>query len=404
MFRKRFGGSSSSMRRGGFGGGASRRPFARRGPPRRRFFDVSQYINKPRPEELVVPEYVAKHTFADFEINTKLKDNIITKGFTVPTPIQDQIIPHILQGSDVVGIANTGTGKTAAFLIPLVEKVLRDPKEHVLVVVPTRELAIQVQDELDYMISGTGMRSVACVGGESLGRQVAMFRRGGISFVIGTPGRLKDLLERRVMSLASCRAVVLDEADRMLDMGFIGPMRELMAMMPKDRQTLFFSATMSREIEGLIHEFLNNPVKISVKTGDTAKTIEQDVVHVGHGKPKINVLVDLLHQPEFAKVLVFGTMKHSVERLAQDLIAHGIKADSIHGNKRQSQRQRALDAFKQGRTQVLVATDVAARGIDVSDVSHVINYDLPATYEDYVHRIGRTGRAGKRGKALTFVE
>jgi superfamily II DNA/RNA helicase len=190
----------------------------------------------------------------------------------------------------------------------------------------------------------------------------------------------------------------------MLDMGFIGPMRELMSMMPKDRQTLFFSATMSREIENLIHEFLNNPVKISVKTGDTAKTIEQDVIHVGHGKPKINVLVELLHQPEFTKVLVFGTMKHSVERLAQDLMGHGVKADSIHGNKRQSQRQRALDAFKQGRTQVLVATDVAARGIDVSDVSHVINYDLPATYEDYVHRIGRTGRAGKRGKALTFVE
>jgi superfamily II DNA/RNA helicase len=236
----------------------------------------------------------------------------------------------------------------------------------------------------------------------NIGAQIRELRRQN-HFVIGTPGRLKDLMERKVLSLANVSTVVLDEADRMLDMGFINDMRFLLSQMPKERHTLFFSATMSREIEALIHEFLRTPVSISVKTRDTAAAVEQDVIRLEKGKEKIDALHELLIQPGFGKVLIFGRTKHGVEKLALVLRKRGIKAESIHGNKSQSQRQRSLDLFKSGRVQVLAATDVAARGLDIVGVSHVINYDLPATYDDYVHRIGRTGRGSAAGKALTFI-
>ncbi len=338
----------------------------------------------------------------DFEIDPRIKHNIGAKGYTTPTPIQDQAIPHILTGRDIVGIANTGTGKTGAFLIPLLDKVVKDRSQRILIMVPTRELALQIEEEYRGFAAGSGFLSVCAVGGAAIGPQIRRMRENPY-FVIGTPGRLKDLIERRVLDLSQFRTVVLDEADRMLDMGFIHDMREILAHMPKERHTLFFSATLSREIENLIGAFLKDPIRISVKTGDTAKTVEQDIVRI-NGKNKIDVLHDLLAQPEFDKVLIFGRTKHGVEKLSKMLVERGFKAASIHGNKTQSHRQRALGAFKQDQIQILVATDVAARGIDVAGVSHVINYDLPTTYEDYVHRIGRTGRAGKRGKALTFIE
>ena len=245
--------------------------------------------------------------------------------------------------------------------------------------------------------------SVVCVGGASIGPQISALRRTN-QFVIGTPGRLKDLIERKRINLADYNTIVLDEADRMLDMGFVHDMRYVMQGMPKDRHTLFFSATVSKEIDVLINEFLHEPVRIRVTTGDTSKNVDQDVVHVAPGKDKFDVLHELLNQKEFNKVLVFGRTKHGVEKLAKTLSTRGFKADSIHGNKSQSQRQRSLSAFKDGKVQILVATDVAARGLDINDVSHVINYELPMTYDDYVHRIGRTGRAGKKGKALTFID
>jgi len=362
--------------------------------------DISRLINKAvviEEQEVFTPE----HRFADFAIDEHLKRNIAQKGYETPTPIQDKAIPHVLLGKDVVGIANTGTGKTAAFLIPLINKVLADRTQRVLIMVPTRELAQQIEEEYwgfaDYMRIG----AVTVVGGANINPQINLLRRKP-NFVIGTPGRIKDVIERRALDLSTFQTVVLDEADRMLDMGFIADMKYLLSLMPKQRHTLFFSATLSREIEGLIGQFLDNPVRISVKTGDTAKGVDQDVIRVGSGN-KLDILHELLQQPDFSKVIVFGRTKHGVEKLSKMLAQRGIKADAIHGNKTQSKRQRALDAFKQNRTQVLVATDVAARGIDVSDVTHVINYDLPNTYEDYVHRIGRTGRAGKGGKALSFV-
>ncbi|MDO8583550.1 MAG: DEAD/DEAH box helicase, partial [bacterium] len=364
--------------------------------------DPARFVKKAIITEQV-EVFVPEHKFADFAVDTRLKANIIRKGYVDPTPIQDKAIPHILRGSDLVGVANTGTGKTAAFLIPLINKVLLNPQENVLIVVPTRELAIQIDDELRGFAVGMRMFSVCCVGGASIGYQISNLRRQH-NFIIGTPGRIKDLMERRFINLARFNTVVLDEADRMLDMGFVKDMRAMMAAMPKNRHTLFFSATVNREIEGLINEFLRAPVRISVKTQDTAKNVDQDIVRVGGGKNKLQLLEELLAQPGFKKVLIFGRTKHGVERLYNTLIASGFKAESIHGDKNHSRRQRALKSFKDNHIQILIATDVAARGLDIPDVSHVINYDLPATYDDYVHRIGRTGRANKTGKALTFIE
>jgi ATP-dependent RNA helicase RhlE len=362
--------------------------------------NVSKFINKAVPvaEEVA---YVPENKFADFIIDQRLKQNIITKGYVTPTLIQDKTIPQILAGKDVVGIANTGTGKTGAFLVPLIQKVILNKFEKIMVVVPTRELAVQINQELRSFVPTLGIFSACCVGGASISGQIAELRRQN-NFVIGTPGRLKDLINRRFINPGQFNTIVLDEADRMLDMGFIADMKFIMAKMPTKHHTLFFSATMSKEIEALINQFLHEPVIVSVKTGDTSKNVDQDIVRVGGDK--LVALENLLKQSDFYKVLIFGRTKHGVEKLSQKLIERGFKADSIHGNKPHSKRQRALSAFKDNSVAILVATDVAARGLDIPDVSHVINYDVPATYDDYVHRIGRTGRGNKKGKALTFVD
>lgn len=396
------GGHYSSNRAGGGRPGGSRPSGGRSsGRGKGQHIDISKFINKTViMEEAVV--FTPDNLFNDFQIEERLKANILEKGYATPTPIQDRVIPHILHGQDVVGIANTGTGKTAAFLIPLINKVLRDPKEKIIIMAPTRELAQQIDAELKEFAKGFKIFSVCCVGGAPIGRQISDLRYFN-NFIIGTPGRIKDLIERKYINLAGFNSVVLDEADRMLDMGFIADMRFMMNMMPKQRHTLFFSATLSREVEALIKDFLVDPVMVSVKTQDTARSVEQDIVRIRPGEDKIEVLHNLLIQPEFKKVLVFGRTKHGVEKLAVALTKRGFKAQSIHGDKNQGQRQRALDIFKKNLAQVLVATDVAARGLDIAGVSHVINFDIPETYDDYVHRIGRTGRAGKTGKALTFV-
>ncbi|MEN9524505.1 MAG: hypothetical protein RL536_574 [Candidatus Parcubacteria bacterium] len=400
------GGSNVGGFRGGHGGrhgGHGGRGRGGRGPGGRfsRHIDVSKFINKAVITEKV-ENFVPDHEFKDFQIDNRIKTNIATKGYFLPTPIQDKSIPHILRGSDLVGIANTGTGKTAAFLIPLINKVLVNPKEKVLIIVPTRELAQQIEQEFRGFTKNLPIWSVCCVGGASIVPQMKALNRP-FNFLIGTPGRLRDLIERNKIRLAEYATVVLDEADRMLDMGFIHDVKFMVGAMAKERHTLFFSATMSREIEALIKQFLTDPVKISVKTGDTAQSVDQDIVRVPVGKNKLDVLQELLGQPGFSKVLIFGKTKYGVQRLAEDLTRRGVSAEAIHGNKSQGQRMRALNVFKDHKVKVLVATDVAARGLDISGITHVINYDVPATYEDYVHRIGRTGRAGKKGKALTFV-
>lgn len=381
-------------------GNRSRAPQKKRAG-RGEFCDISKFVNK---AVITVEEapYEPVNAFVDFAIDDRLKKNVLQVGYETPTPIQDQAIPHILQGRDLVGIANTGTGKTAAFVLPLLHKILQDKKQNVLIMAPTRELAVQINQELIKFAAGLHIFSVCCVGGLNINNQIKDLRRVH-NFVIGTPGRLKDLMERGNLRLNNFETVVLDEADRMLDMGFINDMRFIMAKMPKKRHTLFFSATVSNDIKHIINEFLHNPVSISVKTGDTAAGVDQDVVYFNK-ENKLDRLHSLLMKPEFNKVLVFGRTKHGVERLSKTLNERGLRTESIHGNKSSAQRQRALNSFKSHGTKVLIATDVAARGLDIPNVSHVINYELPSTYEDYVHRIGRTGRAGKTGKALTFVE
>ncbi len=373
----------------------------RNGPGKQDDIEISRYIRK-SVERTVKEEYIPKNRFSDLNINTNLKNNILSRGFAEPTPIQDQAIPVILEGKDILGIANTGTGKTASFLIPLIEKILKDKNEKVLIMAPTRELALQIIDELKLFSKSLGIYSAVCIGGSGIRNQIFALRKNP-NFVVGTPGRLKDLVNRKCLNLSGFSNVVLDEVDRMLDMGFVNDIKHLVSLLPTKRQSLFFSATISREADNLIKGFLNNPVKISVKSGDTAENIDQDIVRVKDKSKKIESLHDLLIKDEFKKVLIFGRTKRGVEGLSKMLQERGFKAGSIHGNKSQAQREKVLKLFKINQIQTLVATDVAARGLDIADITHVINYDPPATYDDYIHRIGRTGRANKTGKALTFI-
>ncbi len=381
------------------GGG---RPVRRSGAGRRqpevhysRFVKKAENVTEQKP-------FVPSFRFADLEIDAVLKRAIVAKGYDAPTPIQDAVIPHILLGKDVVGIANTGTGKTAAFLVPLIQRVLNARRSQALVVTPTRELALQIHQELHALTRGLRIYSMVAVGGMNIRPQIRALRDRQ-DVIVGTPGRLKDLIQQRALDLSDTNMVVLDEADRMLDMGFIHDMRFLMERMRPERQTLFFSATMSKEIERVVGDFLCDPEYVSVKTSDTSKNVDQNVRHIAPHEVKLDVLHTLLSEPEYEKVIVFGRTKWGVEKLAKQLAHRGVAAESIHGNKDHSKRVRALDAFKSGKARVLVATDVAARGLDIPAVSHVINYDPPMTYEDYVHRIGRTGRADRTGKALTFI-
>jgi superfamily II DNA/RNA helicase len=346
--------------------------------------------------------YQARHNFSDFPFSDQLQKNIAAKGYSTPTPIQDQAISVLLEGRDVIGIANTGTGKTAAFLLPLIQQVHIDRTKKVLIIAPTRELAVQIDEEFRSFAKNMKLFSVLCIGGVNINRQINALSRYH-NFVIGTPGRLKDLENQRKINFYGFKAIVLDEVDRMLDMGFIRDIRYIIAKLPQIRHSLFFSATIPTAIQGIMQQFLTNPVTITIKAQQTSENVEQDIVRTG-SKPKIDVLHDLLIQDGFEKVLLFGRTKWGIEKLSYALSSRGFKVAAIHGNKNQAQRQRALDAFKNNDVQVLLATDIASRGIDVSDVTHVINYDTPESYEDYIHRIGRTGRANKRGVALTFVD
>jgi len=384
---------------------AGRRPSFRRGAPQKRSgfsaskIDISRFTQK----SVFVEEdvYTPIHNFADFKVDSRLKANIIHKGYKDPTPIQDKIIPLILEGKDVVGIANTGTGKTAAFLIPAINKTLLNKSNKTIIIVPTRELAFQIEKEFRDFTVGLHLFSIICVGGTSMRDQMFKMRRG-YDFVIGTPGRIKDLVQRKALDMNRFQTIVLDEADRMLDMGFVDDMKFLMEQMPAHKQALLFSATLPDEIERISRKFLKDPEKISVKIREASANVDQDVIRVGD-KNKIDILCDLLKKEEFKKVLIFGKTKHGVEKLSKNLVQRGFKADSIHGNKTQSNRKRSIDFFKGPQGKILVATDIAARGLDIDNITHVINYDLPATYEDYVHRIGRTGRGRKKGEAITFI-
>jgi ATP-dependent RNA helicase RhlE len=365
-----------------------------------KFINSAKFVNKSVKDK---KEYLPENIFNEFDIDEKLKTNIARRGYKNPTEIQDKTIPLIIQGRDVIGVANTGTGKTVAFLLPLVDKVLRNRKEKVFIITPTRELAFQIGEEFFSLTKDINISSVVCVGGSNMFNQIRKIKEKP-NFVIGTPGRLKDLVERKRLSINDFSTIVIDEADRMLDMGFIDDVRFLTSNLSDIRQSLLFSATFSPEIEKITKLLSEDPVKISVIKRETGENIEQDVVHTKNKEEKIGKLCKLLsNKKDFKKVLIFGKTKRGVENLSKDLVKKGFNVVSIHGDKSQSQRNKSLSLFKKGAVQALIATDVAARGLDIVDVTHVINFDVPATYDDYIHRIGRTGRADKVGFAITFV-
>ena len=327
-------------------------------------------------------------------------------GYNEPTPIQRQAIPVILSGRDVIGCAETGTGKTAAFLLPILQKISERPRPglRVLVLAPTRELALQIQKNYGELNRVKTNRSVIAIGGANIRTQISELRRGA-SVLIATPGRLLDLTERGAVNLSTIEVLVLDEADRMLDMGFLPAIRRVLAMLPTKRQTLLFSATMSASIEQLARSTMKDPTLIEVnQRGQAATMVEQTAYHVEQHS-KTALLLELLEKERepFERVLVFTRTRRGAERLSHILKARDHSVNRIHADRSQPQREAALREFSDGRARVLVATDIAARGLDVDAVSHVINYDVPAAPEDYVHRVGRTGRAGNQGKAITIV-
>jgi superfamily II DNA/RNA helicase len=397
------GGFSRGGSRGGFsrGGSSAPRPFNAKRSFKKDFIDEKLFINK-EAGVTEVDHYEAKHVFTDFGINEMLSANLTAKGLVTPSPIQDQSIPVTLSGKDVIGIASTGTGKTAAFLIPLINKLVADNNHKMMVLCPTRELAQQVEAEFIAFTRGMKLFSVSCVGGAPISRQIKELELG-VNAVIGTPGRVMDLIERGKIKMDYFNSIVLDEADRMLDMGFIDDMRTILGAMPRDKQGLFFSATFSPEIKRLCTDFLKDPITVSVKTRDTASSVMQDVIRVNTDAEKVEALHEILVKPEYTKVLIFREMKRHVDGLADELTKRGFKALALHGDMHNRERERAVKALEAGKVQVVIATDVAARGLDISDISLVINYDIPNNYETYIHRIGRTGRAKKLGHALTFV-
>ena len=349
-------------------------------------------------------EFVPGWSFDQLSLHPRLKKALHHKGYINPTEIQEKTINILIEGHDLLGVAKTGTGKTAAYMIPILHRLLSEAKPfQSLILVPTRELAVQVEGEFNSLAKGLGFTCACFVGGKSISNDFRKMRMMN-HLIVGTPGRLIDLMNRGVLRLHSFSLLIIDEFDRMLDMGFVQDVNRIVAAMQARKQTLLFSATLDKTQRKMIDELLTHPVEVNINSTDiSGDHIDQDIVRVSSKEDKFAVLLNMLHQEEFTRVLLFADTKRMVERMGVQLQRSGIRAEVIHGDKSQYLREKALNSFKKGQVQVLVATDVAARGLDISDVTHVINYQLPRNYESYVHRIGRTGRAGKEGKAFTFV-
>ena len=341
--------------------------------------------------------------FQTFDFQPQIMSGIKAAGYLSPTPIQQQAIPPVLNGSDVMGLAQTGTGKTAAFALPILQRLSSGRKGHVraLIVAPTRELAEQIHEAFNSLGQQTGLRSITVYGGVGVNPQIAKLKKGA-EIVVACPGRLLDHIKQGTIDLSKLDVLVLDEADQMFDMGFFPDIRRILKHLPRKRQTLLFSATMPKEIRHLAHEVLHDAVTVQVGTTAPAETVSHALYPVAQHL-KTPLLRELLKRNETESVLVFTRTKHRAKRLGQQLDRDGYRATSLQGNLSQNQRQKALDGFREGTFQILVATDIAARGIDVSQVSHVVNYDIPSTPEAYIHRIGRTGRAARKGDAFTLI-
>jgi ATP-dependent RNA helicase RhlE len=341
--------------------------------------------------------------FESFQLHPNIMSGVHAQGYTTPTPIQRQAIPHVMQGRDVMGLAQTGTGKTAAFVLPILERLLQGPRGRVraLIIAPTRELAEQIHESIKELGRQTRLHSITIYGGVGVNPQIQKLRTG-VEIVVACPGRLLDHINQGTIRLSSLEVLVLDEADRMFDMGFLPDIRRILKHVPTKRQTLLFSATMPDDIRRLAHDILHDPVTVQVGHTAPVNTVSHALYPVGHHL-KTALLLDLLRHADTGSVLVFTRTKHRAKRVAEQLERAGYKAASLQGNLSQNRRQAALDGFRDGSFQILVATDIAARGIDVSSISHVINYDIPDTVDAYTHRIGRTGRAAKTGDAFTLI-
>lgn len=355
----------------------------------------------------VVEETVKIETkFEEMNIHPAILGNLRNMGFVHPTEIQIKTYDQLVEGQNLIGIANTGTGKTGAFLIPIIQRLLNQENERFLsmVIVPTRELALQVYDEFKKLTLGMKFNAACFIGGTNIEKDLRVLKNP-YDIVIATPGRLIDLKDRGGIKLIKFEVLILDEFDKMLDMGFVKDVRHIVDLMRHRKQTLLFSATKDPKQAQIIDEIVTDPLLVQVSSGQTSSNnVDQDIIRVGANEDKFSMLLGMLRKEEFAKVIIFSELKHGATRLARKLNSCGIKSDCIHGDKSQNYRVNALDKFKTGEIKVLVATDVAARGIDVSDITHVINYQLPKDYDTYIHRVGRTGRAGKTGVALTFVD
>ncbi len=364
------------------------------------YIHPSKFVQRSQPNPY--DSYTPVHEFNDFELVDLIKNNLRSMGFRQPLPIQDQAIPPALTGRDVVGIANTGTGKTVAFAVPVINNLVSRPSSKALILAPTRELAEQIEQQCRLIGRSSRLDGALLIGGTSMFNQLNELRYNP-RIIIGTPGRIKDHLDRGSLKLSDCNLVVLDEVDRMLDMGFVHDISYILSHTQSNRQNLFFSATLDNRVKAIIESFSRDVVYVSVKSGDTSDNVDQNIVAYKEAN-KIDKLHSILIDKNTTKALIFDATQRDVEKLTKQLVARGFLAESMHGGKTQPQRQLVLKKFKNNEIIVLVATDVAARGLDVADISHVINYSLPQTYDDYVHRIGRTGRSGKVGYALTFIE
>ncbi|MDX5320375.1 MAG: DEAD/DEAH box helicase [Bacteroidota bacterium] len=360
------------------------------------------FVKKAEAREEV--KYAPTRKIADLPVNPDLVQNLLKKGFEFPTEIQDRSLDALIDRRDLLGLAQTGTGKTGAYLIPIVDGLIGHKANHqVLVIVPTRELAVQVELEFKSITKGLNLYASCFIGGVNLNKDLSELRRPS-HIVIGTPGRLIDLGRQHALKFDRFDTLVLDEFDRLLDMGFSRDIQRIVGAMRNREHTLLFSATEDKTQKAMIQELLTDPLEVRVSDGSTSGDhIDQEVIKVGESENKLDLLVSMLEKPEFDKVLVFAETKRGVNGLYKKLKSKGIKVEQIHGDKSQNYRLNALNAFKAGKIQVLLATDVAARGLDIREVSHVINYQAPRTLDAYIHRIGRTGRAGKTGKAYTFI-
>lgn len=362
------------------------------------------YISKAQPQETTQENiYDLDVTFFELGLHPRILRNITSRNYKNPTKIQAQTIPSIIEGKDLLGLAATGSGKTGAFLIPVLSKLMSDPKKRCLIIAPTRELVNQIQAEYKIFAEGTSVRDALVVGGASYAPQIRLLSRNP-QLVIATPGRLIDHYKSKKINFADFDIIVLDEVDQMLDMGFINDIKLIISNLKESRQSLFFSATMSPKIREIAGSLLRNPVTIEIAKQSAAKNVEQNIVKINNSKGKVETLHELLAGLEYEKVLIFSKTKRGADDLAKALQNKGHKVDALHGDKSLGQRMRILSSFKSNEIEILIATDVASRGIDIPNISHVINYDEPATYADYIHRIGRTGRIGRKGFALTFVK